>query len=181
MSYAASYWTDNEYPPGNPGPGTNIVKKAYPNTIAFSDFCGGATNMWANYKTEIDAGRPVELAFNHWIATWAKGADMYIDPLDPSHQHPVETYAWDKTCDPHAVVGVGYIENANGNWFVCQDNWSTTGQLVAVQALDPNDPIDPVRWEASIYLWGLTSRPTYTWTGLYGLALQNEARLPIGK
>ena len=165
VSYAAAYWTDNEYPPGNPSPGTGIVKKGYPNTIAFSDIYGGAPNMWDNYKAEIDAGRPVEVTFKHWVNTLQPGAIMYIDPVDPLHEHPVETYQWDLTCDPHAVVGVGYIENTNGNWFVCQDNWSTTGQLVAVQATDITDLLDPQRWLTSSYLWGLNYRPEYTWSG----------------
>ncbi|MGD0655529.1 MAG: autotransporter-associated beta strand repeat-containing protein [Thermoguttaceae bacterium] len=163
VSYAAAYWKDNEYPPGNLSPGTNIVKKGYPNTIAFSDYSG--QNMWANYKAEINAGRPVEVAFRHWVDLLQQGANMFIDPVDPLHLHPVETYQWDNTTDGHLVVGVGYIENALGNWFVCQDNWANTGQLVAVQETDPTDILNPECWQANIYLWGLNYRPEYTWTG----------------
>lgn len=142
LNYAMSSWTDNDYPVAGSG-GTGIVKVGYPNTTGSTQDinmvgAGQITllQMWQTYCGEIDASRPVEVTFAHWVDTIPGPGPINI----PGQGVTAETYPWDPNTDPHSVVGVGYIDLNRGfqgaplpdEYFVCQDGWQTTGQYVAV-------------------------------------------------
>ncbi len=135
LNYAQGSWTDNDYAGGG-GAGTGIVKTAYPNTSIGIDTVRNAT-MWANYKAEIDAGRPTVSSFAHWVLTPFIGTDT----VDGFPTQTVEKYDWDTSVQEHCVTGVGYFDYTPGyngdEWFIVHDNWPTTGTFVAVP-LDTN-------------------------------------------
>ncbi|MCK4625214.1 MAG: PEP-CTERM sorting domain-containing protein [Phycisphaerae bacterium] len=136
MAYATTAWVD-------PG-ATAIAKVAYPNTTVVTDPLGTPfATMWANYTTEIDANRPVECTFLHWVDDANQTGTTTIIGFPAQ---TIEFYPWDLGVDPHSVVGVGYIDPVAGydgdgtEFFVCQDGWpgphvpvvGGTGQYVAV-------------------------------------------------
>jgi len=179
LGYASGGWTDNDYPPGAPAPGTGIVKKPYPNVAGFTHnkaMIGvnpgqiSLLQMWQTYCAEIDAARPAEVSFDKWVDTTIFNGTMTIDGF-PTQL--CEMYPWDLTTDPHSVVGVGYIDitpavfknDGTDEWFVCQDGWpgpgsgaGGTGRYVAVP-LDTmwqqNDYITDVPEPATLILLGI--------------------------
>ena len=168
LSYAQNGWTDDDF---GPNAGTGIVKVAYPNAAGYTDTIRDGV-MWSNYTGEIDAARPAELSFQYWVDTIAPGQPMTIAGFEA---YPAETYGWFTQMDPHSVVGVGYIDLTPGfqndgtdEWFVCQDGWGTTGQLVAVPLNSfwlQNDYITAVPEPSSIILLivGAISAMAYGW------------------
>ena len=176
LSYATSGWTDDSF---GPNPGTGIVKVAYPNTTGFTDAKGfvGFGQMWATYCAEIDAARPVEVSFEHWVDPTQFLGTMTIDGFPQL----AETYPWDTSVDPHSVVGVGYIDITPGyqggadEWFVCQDNWpgpgmggGGTGQYVAV-------PLDSM-WQQNDYITAVPEPSTFVLAAIGLLGLLGVAR-----
>lgn len=162
LGYAHAGWTDDDFGPGN---GTGIVKVAYPNATGYTDVARNA-QMWSNYRTEIDAARPVEVGFQHWVLTVGPGGWLGNTNIDGFGQ-TIEKYGWDVTVDPHSVVGVGYIDVTPGfqgggdEMFVCQDGWpgpgqnqgGWTGQYVAV-------PVDTM-WVQNDYITAIPEPTTF--------------------
>ena len=112
---------------------TGIAKVAYPNTQVITQNIGNTplAIMWPVYTAAINAGKPVECSFDHWV-----NSDELIQTKEIEGQ-TVEFYPWNPYSDPHSVVGVGYIDDTptvfNGDeYFICQDNWPSTGRFVAV-------------------------------------------------
>jgi len=131
-TYATTAWVDA---------GTGISKTAYPNTLVGTDIVGVAglttAQMWANYCNEISSNRPALVSFDKWVLTdgpqQVPGFQGFCD-IQPLW------YQWDQFGDePHTTCGVGFIDltagfqnNGTDEWFVVQDNWSTTVRYVAV-------------------------------------------------
>ena len=135
---------------------TGIVKVAYPNTQVTTQNSANTplAQMWLTYTAEIDAARPVECSFDHWV-------DSTVSPTTKTIEgQTVEFYPWDPYSDPHSVVGVGYIDPNPGydgdgtEYFICQDNWPTTGRFVAV-------PVDYV-WVQNDYITNVPEPVTLT-------------------
>lgn len=103
------------------------------------------------YKAEIDAGRPLVVAFDHWnlipgvnvtdpqsgqtisVFTWGGWTSQSLPPNPEEH--------WDYGTIGHAVTGVGYILNWDPDgagalnqtdYVIVHDNWATTPVNVAV-------------------------------------------------
>ena len=153
LNYATSSWTNQ---------GTGIVKAAYPDTMVIRQD-GMNTNfgtMWNNYKAEIDAGRPVLVSFNGWVnPDGIRFSDSYISGIN----QPIENY-YDFQNGGHSVVGVGYIDpnpdSIDGDeYFVCQDNFSTTGRYVAMRLGTSGD----TPWLQCVYVQG--NAPSFNWVG----------------
>lgn len=160
LGYANSAYND---------PGTGIVKVAYPNTQVTTQNSGNTplAMMWPVYTAAIDAGEPVECSFDHWVDSTAPPEYAIVDG------QTVEKYPWDFSSDPHSVVGVGYIDpvpgyNGDGTeFFICQDNWPTTGRFVAV-------PVDYV-WLQNDYISNVPEPLTLT------LLVMGSASLLLGR
>ncbi len=170
VAYAQGSWTD-------PSAG-GLTKTAYPNISTGMDAKGMIplsltyAQMWQNYVTEIDAGRPIECSFYVWVNTAAPGPIMSLDGFSGI---TIETYAWGAT-DPHSVVGVGYVDITPGifkndgtdEWFICQDGWNTTGQYVAVP-LDGN-------WLQNDYVYDVPEPMTIALLAVGGMAMLRKKR-----
>jgi autotransporter-associated beta strand protein len=176
LNYAKGSWTDNDYPLGNPQPGTGIVKTAFQDALVdTTKLAGNPQNynwgrMWYDYVSEINSHVPVEISFGAWV-------DLGIGPSDTKTINGQEVKVYDnwKIAESagHAVVGVGYIDPDPTNfnfdeYFICQDNWpdtfrdgsTGTGRYVAV-------PVGPTaaasEWHQNVYLWAAPIG--YLWTG----------------
>jgi hypothetical protein len=169
LNFAQGSWTDNSY---GPSVGTGIVKTGFASATGYTDSAGGVAlaTMWTDYKTEIDAARPVECSFEKWVNDQLPGQVVTIDGFSQQ----ITKYPWTMT-DPHSVVGVGYLDitagfqnNGLDEWFVCQDGWGTTVRYVAV-------PLDTV-WMQNDYVTFVPEPATLSLLALGGLALLRRRR-----
>ena len=132
-NYAATGWVDAP---------NGIVKTAYPGVLPGTDIVGVAgltwAQMWANYCNEIDNSRPALVSFDMWVLT---GGPQNVPGFEGFGEIQPQWYQWDPTGDEaHTTCGVGYIDitpaqflnNGTDEWFVVQDNWSSTVRYVAV-------------------------------------------------
>lgn len=128
LQYANAQWVD---------PGTGATKVAWAigaANIGKDNVFGPIT--WTNYVAEIDAGRPVLVSYDTWVA----GPNGIIIVVNGQNVHE---YTLDAT-DPHTVVGVGYLDlnpaafgqelvpGQGDEWVIAQDGWGNTPQYVAV-------------------------------------------------
>ncbi|MBS3734328.1 MAG: PEP-CTERM sorting domain-containing protein [Phycisphaerae bacterium] len=170
LSYATGGWTDNDYAGGG-GAGTGIVKTAYASATGYTDAVAGTPlgTMWLNYVGEIDAAHPVECTFDKWVNSGIVSQSWTLNG------QTVDEHPWQDS-DPHSVVGVGYIDPNPGydgdgsEYFVCQDNWQTTGQYVAV-------PVDTV-WLQNDYITDVPEPATMALlaAGAFGLIRRRRRR-----
>jgi len=112
-------------------------------------------NGFGKHVASIDSGHPDVICFRYWNPVFS-GFIM----ADPSGE-TIEFYTWGpqvsgsgppnppeqwnlnygQECVGHAVTGVGYLIGdpdgpgplPNAQWFICHDNWPTTGINVALQ------------------------------------------------
>ncbi|KPK86227.1 MAG: hypothetical protein AMJ81_01915 [Phycisphaerae bacterium SM23_33] len=120
VAYAIGAWND---PNG-------AVKVAFPNANNSLDNAFNA-QMWANYKADIDANKPVLVSFEYWLDVSDPGA-MGTKIVDGQ---VVEIWPLNPLGTGHTVCGVGYVDPTPNQWIgdeemVVQDNWSATGQYV---------------------------------------------------
>lgn len=123
-AYALGAWND----PGG------LTKVAYP---AATNVVENAFNalMWANYKAEIDANRPVLVSFEFWLDDSAAGPGLLGTKVVDGQT--VEMWALNPFGTGHTVCGVGYEDPTPLNpWsgdeeMVVQDTWGSTGLYVA--------------------------------------------------
>jgi hypothetical protein len=99
--------------------------------------------LWQTYIAEIDSGRPVKVDFNFWNLGF-----LVTSFVDIVTQDSFYVYLWGDSVDTsgspnpeeewreeigHAVTGVGYIPNWNGDdWAIVHDNWPTTPENVVI-------------------------------------------------
>jgi hypothetical protein len=148
---------------------------------------GSSSALWDSLVNEIDCGQPTKIDFRHWNIQSNNTA--FVDPMT---QDTVVVYGWKSQTngsdppDPeedwsddigHAVTGIGYISNWNGNdWAIVHDNWPTTDvhiaipwqNLIAMITADP--PTETVWGDAIDSTVDLT--PYFDWgaiTSFYGL------------
>ncbi len=134
LNYASAGWID---------PLTGIVKTAYPNTAGFTQAspATGQAVMWSTYTSQIDQGHPVEVTFDRWVGN-ANGITVTVNG------QTVHEYNWEANLESegHSVVGVGYFVDAQQHdWFICEDNWPSTPEYVAVQ-------MDYAKWWENDYI-----------------------------
>ncbi|MGA2799163.1 MAG: autotransporter-associated beta strand repeat-containing protein, partial [Thermoguttaceae bacterium] len=171
VNYAQGAWTDNDYPLGNPAQGTGIVKTAFANAGVGTYNVGGNpqnynwSQMWSDYVAEINSHVPAVVSFGEWVDTGigpTSTKTITINGVD----HEVKVYDNWKIAESsgHAVVGVGYIDPDPSKfnfdeYFICQDNWSSTAQFIAV-------PVGPAAltsmWHQNVFLWPAPIGITYT-------------------
>jgi autotransporter-associated beta strand protein/T5SS/PEP-CTERM-associated repeat protein len=149
LAYATTPWND----PGG------IQKSAFPNTTVATQTKADIpanlawSRMWDTYVTEINSGHPVEVSFFDWL----NAANPPDDTWTIKNQ-PVDVYFnnWAHAEEfGHSVVGVGYYDPDPNNfnfdeYFICQDNWSTTSRYVAVP-VGPNAANS--EWEQNDFVW----------------------------
>lgn len=124
LAYAAGAWND----PGG------LTKVAYPAATTVKDNAFNAL-MWANYKAEIDANRPVLVSFEFWLDDSAAGPGLLGTKIVDGQT--VEMWALNPLGTGHTVCGVGYEDPtpllpwSGDEEMVVQDTWGTTGLYVA--------------------------------------------------
>jgi hypothetical protein len=152
--YATTAWLDP----------TGIQKVAYPISVTTENVnmigqgvpMFSYATMWADYKTEIDAGRPVEISFDHWIVPQTPAPGSI--PV-PGKGVNADLYPWSTSGEPHSVVGVGYIDlnagflnNGADEYFVCQDGWSSTVWPYVAIPLNEHVPPGTQHWQQNDYV-----------------------------
>ena len=134
---------------------------------------------WAEYRREIDEGRPTIVVFSHWNLRFQaiRNGIRYYEwkaPLSDSRPlrddcqeegeencPPVEE--WDNASLGHAVTGVGYDRNTDvgtgaKDWIIVHDNWGSTQGAMAVPflqgecSLPPNCNNRNGNWRAHVFV-----------------------------
>lgn len=158
---------DTDY--GFDTPNHVIVKPSYTSWDVSTEAMGltPLPLAWINYKSEIDAGRPVLMSFIYWnpvdtgvdledISFYTWGGSIENATFAANAPSDIEE-SWNfNPEDPfymvgHSVTAVGYISSYDPgdgggarDWVVVHDNWSTTSEDVAIPWNDS--------WMASTYV-----------------------------
>ena len=144
VAYAMGSWND---------PDGSTVKTGFPNassTTVTNFQIGGVWQgmtlpQWTAVMNEIDSDKPALMSFFQWVDTSVAPAIITVDGQS------VEQYGFDAFgSEPHTVCLVGYQDPTplayNGDeLIIAQDNWSTTGQYVAVTPI-------PFQWRQTDYI-----------------------------
>ncbi|MFB3890832.1 MAG: PEP-CTERM sorting domain-containing protein [Phycisphaerae bacterium] len=118
QTYARTAWLD----PGG------LQKVAFPNAVAIRD--NNLATMFATYKAEIDAGRPVLVSWTGWVNLAMGFNTVSVDGVDVQVYNQLQNVS-----EGHTTCGVGYRDNPavqGDELIIVQDNWFQTGQYVGV-------------------------------------------------
>lgn len=128
VMYAQGAWVDGA-----------MTKVAFPSASVttlnvFNDAPLTASQIWNDYRNDIDAGLTVVVSWDRWVSPAGGGTLVWDDIID---EDDVYHYVWGQPeSEGHTVTGVGYIDDTPQNMgdelIIVHDNWSTTVKRVAV-------------------------------------------------